>query len=208
MRSAIVLCAVLLVLAFVGVPAQAEWATFHPFGSSNIRYSFDTGWPPPEEVNGLGFDDSGWNVGTAPFGMDGWTYDGVSYYICPELVATPWGGANQNIVIRFWVNLPAGFTDVQVRVRFVSSMRLTVNGSHWIFIGNVNACPYREYLASDHNYFPGLFHPGLNLIAVSGREKQDQTTWNTYLDVEVSADVPHEVAVESQTWGAIKSLYR
>jgi hypothetical protein len=177
-------------------PIKAEWVTLVPWGSSNLRYkTFSTYSEIPGEVFTLEFDDSGWDLGTAPFGK--------ADTLCDVNIATPI--ADAAIVIRFWLNLPEqnyipGWNQVlSVYMRTVHNSYLYVNGGGIGSSGGNWSCPFREVALGiwDYNLIVGA-----NLIVMGG---ESTAPWN-YFDFKIELD-SSTVPTELSTWGRIKALY-
>lgn len=159
--------------------AQAAPADLIPYGSSGYLYAvYPIDQTPPDWAD-PGFDESALSSGTAPFGTG-------SAPGCPlqSGVQTYWPAFSE-LLLRRTFELPAGATNVQVRVAVDNDVRIAVNGTQlrddWLFH---EGCPNRDDFIEDvPNSFLG---PGTNLLAVLGRARHTES----YLDVRVTADVP------------------
>jgi hypothetical protein len=190
--------------------AVAATVTLVPYGSSGIRYMtypHDYGWVVTEhpEVYQLGFDDSGWPVGTEPFGSSGpfWPDLWPDLGFCGVSTSTPWGSPDLTIVTRIYVDLPSGFNSVTITGIHACAFYLIVNGNGWGSCEGCFACP--RACTCPLSPWSSWFHVGRNLFVVIGQSCYVDEVH--YLDFEVTADVT-PVGVLPSSWGAIKSLYR
>jgi len=187
----------LLALASAAVAGPGN-VTVVPFESAIARYEFFAEGVNdiPTEVAQLDYDDSGWQVGNAPFGTSSGECD-VGY------IGTPWNPTvDGSIVIRVWFELPDSVSAVYVGLRNNNSARLFMNGN-W-FSTSVCTTPSCPWFERSINVWSGIgWHAGSNLLTVMA--SSDFTF--TYLDIEISADAP-TTANEEGTWGKIKLLFQ
>ncbi len=192
--SGLVLPAAAMLLVAVS-PAGAEETVLVPFGST-VRYATFAGGQGdvPEEVNGVGYDDSGWALGTAPFGWSDEVY-------CPLDAVTPWP-LGTTIVARVWVDLPPGSRDLRFQRRMISYSGISINGYGFgSCSGGGSPCPW--WLCDQTAPYE---YSGPTLIVVTQETYSWNATWN-YMDFQISADVP-PTATDRGTWGTLKVLYR
>jgi hypothetical protein len=186
--------------------AAATTVTLVPYGSSDIRYmtySLDHA-SVSAEFPGIfqpEFDDSGWPVGTEPFGGGGlfWDFRGG---FCGADAATSWGSPDLTIVTRIYIDLPPGYDNVTISMIHASAAYLMVNGRGWGSSEGCFECP--RACGGSMTPYSSWFHAGRNLVVVMGQSHD--VNWVHYLDVQVTADIP-TIDVRDDSWGAIKSLF-
>jgi len=210
-RRAASIGALLLTFLLAG-PSPCEQVVLVPYGSSGIRYqTFEMGlgdvWNNMREVFEPGFDDSGWPVGSAPFGASGEFHFGY----CPETAATEWGNPDLTIVARVWIDLPEGFGDITTRGHTAEHIAFTANGLWQWEGGGCFYCPPSSAPPSGYGcynestLFHDDLHTGLNLVAVLSQAKY--ADWVHYVDFQILGDFP-VTPVSDRTWTTIKALYR
>ncbi len=209
------LFSILAGLLLICLPAGyllAEVVVLVPFGSPNIRYAMFEGTSEsvladhPEFVS-LDYDDSGWALGTAPFGAGGmtWSYDCCPY--CPVDASTNWGDPYLTMIARVHVNAPPEYTYATIDTRFAWAGALFINGEgqatyqHGYWAG----CQPAE--DGDPPVWSKYFAAGPNNVATFVGTA-NAAGWMHYLDFEISVEIPGAVPVDDSTWGKIKTLYR
>ncbi len=128
----------------------------------------------------LGFDDAGFSLGDAGFG----TPDGFCSLNNPTDVKTTWR-PDTDILLRKQFFLPAGTSNLEVRVAIDNDVQVFINGQD-ISRGlrTHEGCPSNDsfvFIAPDN-----LLVAGANLLAVRGRDRGVLC----YLDVQVTATTP------------------
>jgi hypothetical protein len=185
---------------FRPLPPQTEgyWTQWISFGSA-WRYLTTT---PPADWYNLGFNDSGWPLGTAKFGQGGGPLNIVTvlpknqlaYYFRREFYAPP--GAQELILAATCTDDYGGKT---------YPMRVWINGVE--IPGPVEAVSGEGNVIKYFDLAPfiTLINPGLNVIAIMLNNTW-QTTWdNVAFDVSLRA-IP--VAISSDPLGAIENIWR
>jgi len=192
---------VLVALMACACPVGADTLTIWPFGTSGIRYHICES--PPDSYWALDYDDSGWLVGTAPFGSNS---PDSTCLVGP--VGTHWVSTTR-LLVRVWVDIPAGATSVISVTHGARDAYISINGIPWASCGGT-WCPY--WLCG-HEFGPYVpWHEGLNLWAVQAHDFD--VTWR-YFDFELTC-VVEGTAVndtasrfrELSTWSTVKALYR
>ncbi|MFN2587505.1 MAG: SGNH/GDSL hydrolase family protein [Actinomycetota bacterium] len=145
-----------------------------PWGSDGYRYQevAHGGSPGFEQP---GFDDSSFAVGDAPFGSGG---------ACPlsDTVDTPWG-LETDLLVRRWVEVPAGTPDLYVSVAADNAAQVFWNGVE-VVAHDQEGCAMRGFRLAIP---PGAVEPGVaNLLAVRGSDRGVES----YLDVAVTLGAP------------------
>jgi hypothetical protein len=147
-----------------------------PYGSGGYRYlqvAVGGGDPAFDEV---GFDDSAFGTGAAPFGLAAPEFD------CRLSSSTAWS-PNTDLLVRRTVVLPAGTTDVVIHGAVDNDIQLFWNGSP---IGDFenDGCAARDSV--EVAVPDGLLTSGDNVLAVRASDDGGET----FLDLEVSANLP------------------
>jgi hypothetical protein len=190
----------LAVLILIGVGADAAQAieqVVMPFGST-VRYALYPGVyaTVPPEVISLGYDDSDWAIGAAPFGASG---EGCPFQV---QIVTGWP-VGTTLVMRLWVDLPPGSSKLGVEHRRSASWQGWYNGENWGSFSGA-ACPYAQSLmhVGGPYYYPPLPERVLLVFVFQSFEHID---W-TYADFQVTVNLP-EVGANPVTWGGLKGIY-
>ena len=190
------LCAFLLV-------AQAAAEIIVPFGAEHryafYAYQYAEIWDNvPYEVDEIDFDDSGWSLGSAPFGAASST--------CVFLPATPWELEDDIIVVRVKFFLPAGAGNAHINVWHSDDYNISVDGARraWVHQFQID-CPHSSHI---HVYQLDTSVAGNHVVVIYSRSNGP---WggdepHQYLDIEVRAPLPSPVA--EGRWGSIKALFR
>ncbi|MEO8167792.1 MAG: hypothetical protein ABI623_06065, partial [bacterium] len=172
-------CLVCFVLIIAGAAAFAQPnTTLIPYLSAGYKYQ-QVAWDGQSGFELPSFDDVGWPSGDAGFG----TSSGCPLNN-PVDAKTPWGDGT-DMLIRKHFTLPAGSRSLRVGAAIDNDIQVYVNGQD--ISGGMRIhenCAERNsfvFTASD-----GILIAGDNVLAVRGRDRGGLT----YLDVQVTADLP------------------
>jgi len=187
-RSAILLSTTVIlglaVVGSVGTAANRQPTIVTPYGATDYKYQVvavgaGVGFEQP------GFDDSAFALGDAAFG----TLDAGCPLNNPRDVKTPWPEGT-DILVRQEFELPQGATNVVVNVAIDNDVSVFVNGYDISSDDNSGDLQRHEGCASRDSFTfaapDGILHVGPNLLALRGRDRGIAT----YLDVQVTADIP------------------
>jgi hypothetical protein len=187
-RSAILLSTTVIlglaVVGSVGTAANRQPTIVTPYGATDYKYQVvavgaGVGFEQP------GFDDSAFALGDAAFG----TLDAGCPLNNPTNVKTPWPEGT-DILVRQEFELPQGATNVVVSVAIDNDVSVFVNGYDISSDDNSGDLQRHEGCASRDSFTfaapDGILHVGPNLLALRGRDRGIAT----YLDVQVTADIP------------------
>ncbi len=156
-----------------------------PYSGTNYKYMV-VSWDGLQDFQQPGFDDSNWFTGDAGFGTLG--------RLC-TLNDTPFVGTVwqlfSDILIRKQFELPFGVTNVQIGLAIDNDAQVFVNGydiSEGLLLHS--GCPSRDsFVITVPDNFLNV---GANLLAIRGRDFGGES----YLDAQITADIPEELVVE------------
>jgi hypothetical protein len=155
--------------------SQSDPTIVVPYGASGYSYQV----VPLNDGIGferLDFDDSGFDVGDAGFGVS----EGPCPLNNPDYVRTEWP-VGTDLLVRKTFELPAGSTDVVVYVAVDNDVQVFING--YDISGGLQTheeCPSLDSFA--FAVPDSILHVGTNLLAVRARDRGVLS----YLDLEVT----------------------
>ena len=185
-RTAKVLAVVVAMIATHGVwwnPVAATATTSTavvPSGAGGYRYQQVPAGGGAAIFGDIGFDDSAFNVGDAPFGQ------AVAEFGCPLTPATQWT-PNTDLLGRRTVSLPAGTTAVVIHVAIDNDIQLFWNGTP-VGAYHHEGCAARD--SAEVAVSSGLLTAGDNLLAVRASDHGGES----FLDLQVTANLPPDCA--------------
>ncbi|WP_354698748.1 hypothetical protein DSM112329_04440 [Paraconexibacter sp. AEG42_29] len=163
--------------------AQAATVTLSPYGSGGYRYRVG----PLNHTPGfeaVAFADTGFANGAAGFGNPGAS--------CSQPVVTTWQGSNTDLLVRKQVAVPARVGRVTIRGRVDDAVTVYFNG---VQVGsNIDTRRACATGGTDFEFVvpaAAVTAGAANLLAVRARD----TGGNQFLDVEVVADEPADLAM-------------
>ena len=146
------------------------------YGSGDYHYAEVAVGGGPTGFSEVGFDDSAFAVGTAPFGQS------VDVFACPLEATTPWA-PNTDLLVRRNVTLPAGATNVVIHVAIDNDLELFWNG---VSIADVqhDGCPTHDSVEIEVPI--ALLTAGANTMAARASDRGGET----FLDLSITANMP------------------
>jgi parallel beta-helix repeat protein len=174
-----------LLTCFVPLHAQTN-STVIPFLATGYKYQ-QVAWGSLSGFEDPSYNDITWATGQAGFG----TFPSPCPLNNSTYVKTPWT-ANTDMLIRKHFNLPGGARNLRIHVAVDNDVQVFINGVD-VSVGlqTHDGCATREsfvFTVSDQ-----VLLAGDNVLAVRGRDRGN----TTYLDVELTADLPTVIFVNS-----------
>ena len=145
-----------------------------PYQSSGYRYYQTVAGLEPRNWQGMDFNDSSWNIGTAGFGYK---------IFCSLTPNTNWD-TETVLLLRKWFNLPAGGEKVKIYLAIDNDAQVYFNGTD-VSNGIVQHENCAEEDSFVFNVPDVLVKPGNNLVAVWARDRG----FEDYVDIKVVAVV-------------------
>ncbi|MEO5840864.1 MAG: hypothetical protein ABIQ73_00035 [Acidimicrobiales bacterium] len=183
-RIAKVLAVVVSLFGAVVVGSVSATATapgpIVPYGAAGYHYQQVPTGGGPAAFSDVAFDDGAFDVGSAPFGQLAAEFD------CDLTPATTWA-SNTDLLVRRTVTLPAGATDVVVRVAIDNDLELYWNGT---LVDTVAHAGCAEYGSGEVTIPGSLVTAGDNVLAVRASDHGGET----FLDLEVTANFAPDCA--------------
>jgi hypothetical protein len=161
--------------------------TLFRYGSSGYRYAITAGGFPPG-VELPSFDDSGYAIGTAPFGNGGYgIYSAATYW--PE---------NTRLIARLHFNVVGAPSGVRMKFGIDNDVTIYINGQ---LVASVTAdgANYDDFIVPVPD---GVVHAGANLLVALAVDRGGSTAF----DVAMTTDTV--TPVTRITWGRLKAIYR
>jgi hypothetical protein len=153
------------------------------YGASGYRYLEVPTGGGPADFAAVGFDDSAFSTGTAPFGDDA--------VFCPLAPTTKWS-RETDLLVRRSVSLPAGTTDVMVHVAIDNDFDLFWNGTNVASIVSEGCAVLDSFVVAIPD---ALLSAGPNVLAARARDRG----LTSYFDLRVTANLPPSCAAVGLT---------
>jgi hypothetical protein len=198
-REHLILLPLVLAALFLTSAAHAEGLVIVPYGSE-WRYAF---FPfqgsimesIPPDVETIGFDDSGWALGTAPFGL--------SDTSCIVDAITSWDPADYVLVIRKRFLVP---NEILPQPGCVDARRHTdvwaALDDEWGAWTGPCYCPWTEGGLACYTYYPSETGEHVLVMASGGGECDHR-----YLDGSTSLLLTTGAPQPEGSWGVLKALF-